>query len=839
VACGTANLLDGAVWHCASAAPGEITDPHQLHDAETEWLPVTVPGTAAGALRDAGRWHYGEDDEHVLDARDWWFRCRFPHPGQDPPWSLVLQGLATLADVWLNGSHVLHSENMFRSHRVGVERLEAENCLVIRCSALLPVLERRHPRPRWKSRLVRHQSLRWYRTTLLGRGPGWSRWAAPVGPWRPVTLEAVNSLGELTELELHATPDPSGSGGTVSLCARLQRLATESGLPEACLRVGAEVSRLNCAQEGDTLVVRGECRLPEIELWWPHSHGPQPLYPVVLEIAGRRQALRRVGFRRVTLDRSGDGFRISVNGLPIFCRGAVWGPVEPVTLAPAGGEITAAVAAARGAGMNMLRVPGYAVYESSEFWNACDELGMMVWQDCMLASVDPPSEPQFLIGLNTELSQVLGALGGRPALTIVCGSSESYQQAAMYGLSRERWESEVLERHIPTLVAQVLPGVPYVPSSPSGGDPPFTPREGVAHYFGVGAYLRDPDDARLAGVRFAAECLSFGTPPERETIDAELGGAAAVGHAAAWKRTVAQDAGTPWDFEDVRDHYVRTLFGQEPLQVRYSDPERAVDLGRAVIAELMTRVLGQWRSTRSGCDGALVLCWRDLWPGAGWGLVDALGRPKAPLYAVSRVFAPTTVVIVDDGLAGLELNVLHDGSEPRELELRLRVFDDAGAEVDSGARQLELTPHSATALWAHALLGGWRDLNDAYRFGPARVDVVAAELVDPHQRVIARSCHLPAGPARPRLPEVGLSASASQDGDGKWSLTVRSERFAQYVALDVPGWRVADSWFHLLPGDPVEVEVEVEVGSAMHPPKGSVRALNSVRAAPIVVEPER
>ena len=201
----------------------------------------------------------------------------------------------------------------------------------------------------------------------------------------------------------------------------------------------------------------------------------------------------------------------------------------------------------------------------------------------------------------------------------------------MFGLPRERYRSTLLEETIPALVDELLPGLPYVVSSPSEGDLPFEPGQGVAHYFGVGAYLRPLSDARTAGVRFAAECLSFAVPPEQATVERSFGGANAAGHSPAWKAGVARDSGTSWDFEDVRDDYVRRIFDVDPFRTRYADPERYLDLGRATVAQLMATVMGEWRCRQSSCAGGLILSWQDLCPGAGWGLLDSSTTPKAPV----------------------------------------------------------------------------------------------------------------------------------------------------------------------------------------------------------------
>ncbi|MDQ6696898.1 MAG: glycoside hydrolase family 2 protein, partial [Actinomycetota bacterium] len=221
------TLAEG--WSCASTEAGEVEDPSGLAKCALRWWPATVPGTVAGALRASGEWQWGYDDEQLLDGRDWWFRCRFPHPDDGGPWDLELGGMATLADVWLNGEHRCHSENMFRSHRVAVATLRAQNQLVIRCAALSTRLAERHPRPRFKSRLVRHQSLRWYRTSLLGRMPGWSRWGAPVGPWRPVRLRSRPPWGTVADLGLEARCAESGPGGTVSVSLRLEGMSAPVG----------------------------------------------------------------------------------------------------------------------------------------------------------------------------------------------------------------------------------------------------------------------------------------------------------------------------------------------------------------------------------------------------------------------------------------------------------------------------------------------------------------------------------------------------------------------------------------------------------------------------------
>jgi beta-mannosidase len=227
---------------------------------------------------------------------------------------------------------------------------------------------------------------------------------------------------------------------------------------------------------------------------------------------------------------------------------------------------------------------------------------------------------------------------------------------------------------------------------------------------------------------------------------------------------------------------------------------------------------------------------RDLWPGAGWGVIDSLERPKAPFYALRRAFAPRTVLITDEGLSGLWLHLFNDGPERLAGKIRLRVFDDGGVELETAEREIGLDPHGALELGAESLLDGFRDLGNAYRFAPRVYDVVLAELCDDRGVVLARAFHLVDGPARPRLAEIGLAAEATRTTDGGWSLTVSSTLFAQYVCIEVPGWRPADSWFHIAPGE--RMTVPLHGGETVQRPSGSIRALNCSRPVHISLKEE-
>ena len=192
--------------------------------------------------------------------------------------------------------------------------------------------------------------------------------------------------------------------------------------------VGSRSAPLEATDADGLLVLRGAVTLDGVERWWPHTHGPQPLYPVSVDVGAETLDLGTVGFRTVEADRSDGGFRLSVNGVPVFCRGACWYPIDPVGFAAPDEEVDRTVALARAAGMNMLRVPGGTVWEDERFFEACDRAGILVWQDAMLGFLDPPDDEAFTATLVAEVESRLSRAAGHPSLAVFCGGQELEEQ---------------------------------------------------------------------------------------------------------------------------------------------------------------------------------------------------------------------------------------------------------------------------------------------------------------------------------------------------------------------------------------------------------------------------
>lgn len=783
-------------WSCCTVPAGGVTHPDQLVTTNATWMPAVVPGTVAAALKANGRWMPWQSLD--ADASDWWYRTTFDGPGLPAGQScfLCLDGLATLAEVWLNGQQILSTDNMFRAYRVEIAPLlQRTNELVIGFRSLTADLARKRPRPRWKTNLVNHQQLRWRRTTLLGRIPGWSPPVPAVGPWRGVRLETAPML--IYEPRVIATLE--GTTGVLRVSARVDAAAP---FEQAQFQIGDVV--VNAAIAGGTkhATVQAELRLPDVPLWWPHTHGDQPLLncSVSLRSAGEPHFfyLGKVGFRTIHADLD-DGFGVRVNGIPVYCRGACWTVSDMVHLDGDRATLTHDLRLLRDAGANMVRVGGTMIYESDAFYEICDQLGILVWQDFPFANMDYPcDDAEFAANVDAEAIQQLTRLARHPSLVIYCGNSEVEQQAAMLGMPRELWRNRLFSERLPALCAEHHPGTVYVPSTPTGGELPFHVNSGLAHYYGVGAYLRSMRELRQADVKFTPECLAFANVPAAETIEEVTGGNLPACHHPEWKRRVPRDTGAGWDFEDVRDYYLRQFFAVDPVARRSFNMTNYLDLSRVVAGEMAAQVFAEWRGGYSNNHGGLVWFYKDLWPGAGWGIVDSRGRPKAIYYYLRRSWQGRQLTCTDEGLNGLHLHVINETAEPLQGTLEVILLRDQHVVVARQSVSCTVRPRERLTRSADDILGAFFDVNYAYRFGPPKHDLVIATLYDEGQQTLSEAFYFVEAREPAMAIGVNLTTTATPDGED-YRVRLRSDRFLQSVNLTAEGFLPDDNYFHLAP----------------------------------------
>jgi beta-mannosidase len=817
-------------WSFCGVAPDAFSAPSDLSE-DLNWLNATVPCTAASALRDLGQWSF-DTQARRFDAEDWWFRCEFVTQPHDRRVVLGFEGLATLADVWLNGEQILSSENMFIAHEVDVTgRVSDNNSLIVRFRSLDKALTAKRPRPRWKAPMMENQQLRWFRTTVLGRTPGWSPAAAAVGPWRPVWIEFRDHI-EIRDLRLRTSIE--GNDGKLHLDLQHSPL-TDTKIISAELVVSKNGQRFSQTLALEASSAHGELSVPGVERWWPHTHGEPALYSAQLMLKlestdaqpmSHAIDLGNVGFRTVRVDTSNGGFRVLVNDVPIFCRGACWTPIDSISLNASAEAYARAVEQVREAGMNMIRIAGTTIYEDDALFDECDARGVLIWQEFMFANMDfPEDDERFRTLVEAEVCEQITRLRHHPAVGIFCGNSEVEQQAAMFGTTRERWSPPLFHSVIPALIAREAPEIFYWPSSAHGGSFPHQPSTGTTSYYGVGAYLRPIDDARRSDVKFATECLAFANP---KIGDLESSQAIRPLLSQTQESVVAEinsERHTQQAFEYVRDFYLARLFGVDPRQMFEATRERYAHLAEAAAGEVMMQCFNEWRRPQSTCGGAIIWFWRDLVPGNGWGVISRDGTAKPVFYYLRRALQPLRIFMTDEGCNQPAVHIVNDAATRFSGKLILRAFRKDDAAPLAREMDLDVEPRTAITISTAAMLEWFVDVGYVFQFGPPTYDVLSAELTNAAGSVMTEVL-LPLGLGAARG-DPQLTATIDRSAATPL-LILRAEKFAPCVRIASPDCVAEDNYFPMLPGS--QREVRLLFRSGVRNTTLSIRDVNSSAA---------
>lgn len=677
----------------------------RMREADSEtWHSAHVPGsvyadlTADGTMPDPF-WRENELDAFERMKKDYVYQRAFTVTEAQLAHAhveLVCEGLDTLAHVSLNGREIAFADNMHITWVWDVkEQLHAgENTLEIRFdSPILYCAKKAEEAPGWESSDAT-PGFRHLRKAHCMFGWDWGPRLPDAGIWRPIFLRTWDTARLENALMLQAHHD-----GVVDVTIRPE-IAGESAWSAEITAPDGEVLTLP-----ETMAAEQVIAIQNPQLWWPNGLGKQPLYRVTVRLATGDTRVWRIGLRTMTVSREkdewGEEFCHVVNGVKVFAMGADYIPEDNILARVTPERTRRLLEDCKAANFNAIRVWGGGYYPDDAFYDICDELGLLVWQDLMYACAFYDLTPDFERSIRVETQQNVARLRHHASLALICGNNEMemFMAGANSALINHRtWEFvptyphhitdyvKMFEYILPAIVKETAPQTYWWPASPSSGgnfDAPNDENRGDNHYWDVWHGEKPFTEYRKFFFRYASEfgfqsfpCLKsvvqFTLPDDRNifsrVMERHQRNQAANGKILSY---LSQTFRYPNSFDDL-------LYASQLMQ-----------------AEAIRYGVEHWRRNRGRCMGAIIWQLNDIWPVASWASIDYYGRWKALHYAAKRFFAPVMISAEEEGELSQNPKINEYHPAPLEKSFRLNVCNETLRDVTGEVVWALRTPDGA------------------------------------------------------------------------------------------------------------------------------------------------
>ncbi len=764
-------------------------------------IAASVPGSihtdllAAGLIADP----YLDDNEHLqawIGACDWKYSTSFHwSDGGFDATELVFEGLDTVARVELNGTVIAETRNMHRTYRADVHSLlrAGDNELSVTFASPVRYADRESLEQGYRPH-VNHHPYNSIRKMACNFGWDWGPDVATVGLWRPVSLQSWSGV-RLDSVQPTVTME--GDRGIATVRIEIAAAGSSAGSSAATARVTVGNESATVEFEPGQTVAEARIVVDNAERWWPIGHGEHPLYDldVVLESEGvpRDSWRSRIGFRTVrvdtTPDESGTPFTILINERPMFIKGANWIPDDAFVHRVDRARYEERILQAASANINLLRVWGGGIYESDDFYDVCDEQGMLTWQDFLFACAAYSEEEPMRSEVEAEVRDNVVRLLPHPSLVIWNGSNEN-----IWGHQEWGWANRLGDRSwglgyyldlLPRLLAELDPTRPYTPSSPfSPTDEhyPNDPAHGSVHLWDLWNG-RDYPDYRTYSPRFVGE-FGWQGPPTWSTMTRSISDSPLTPESPGM--LVHQKA------QDGNVKLIDGLIAHLPLPDDIEDWHWAMSLNQAIAVQTG---IEHFRSLAPHCMGSIVWQLNDCWPVTSWAAVDGDGRPKPLLYSIAHAYADRLVTIQPRG-DGHVVAISNDTDADWSGDLVLKRLSFAGDQLAVTSVPAAIRARATVTIEVPS---------DVAAAGDAASELLVATLGD------SRGLWFFAEYRESRLDSPRLEVAATRVRDG-YAVTVTASNLVRDLALLVDkldtGARVDDQLVTLLPGESVTFAVK-------------------------------
>ena len=758
---------------------------------------AAVPGSVLGTLLAEGAVPdpFDGTNETAVCAetrKKWLFERRFDvteaelrHCHAD----LVFEGLDTLAEIRLNGETAARADNMHRTWRIPVkERLKpGENTVSVLFFPALEAVEKaaaENPDITWEggSELLWTGALRKAHYMF---GWDWGPRLPDAGIWRKCRLECYDSRIEEILIRQEHRPEAAELAITVRTGAErvLLTLLDPEGKPEAEAETAGGAARM-------------EVRQPR--LWWPNGLGEQPLYTLKVraETGDRTEDERelRLGLRTMGVSRKrdewGESFALCCNGTEFFAMGADYIPEDSLPGRMTREKTRRLLQDCRDSHFNTIRVWGGGIYPDDGFYNLCDEMGLVVWQDLMFACNIYRMTEDFRENIVREAEDNIRRIRHHASLGLLCGNNEmetawmDWEGVRNHPESLKKDYTEQFEHVLKQVCGKEAPDTFYWPSSPSSGggfDDPNSLDRGDVHDWSVWHGRRPFSDFTRRFPRFCSE-FGFESFPCMDTLKLFI-------HDEREMNPFSRTAESHQKCHDGNGTMLYYL--SQTLRYPFS-MEKLAHASQWLQAEAVRAGVEHWRRNRGRCMGAIYWQLNDCWPTASWAGIDSEGRWKALQYAARRFFAPAAVTLVREA-GGYAVHVANEQRKAFRGTAECVIRDTKGFRLRTSS--MEVSCPAMGSVRAGFIPDNGEEL-----------PVVQAVLKDENGRTAGESEALFTLPKYFPFEKPAISAACA----GK-TVTLTADAFCTGVEIRAGNARFSDNWFSLYPGEPREIAADREV----------------------------